>query len=191
MGRCRVNGPYAVVYADPPWRYKPAGVPASRRPSLDRGERTHGVAHYYETMPTDEICRLAPPVTDDAVLFIWTTNPMLPETFPVIEAWGFEYKTCITWHKLRCKGMGYWFRGHTEHLLLAIRGKVKSFRSLHHNIQALPVHRHSEKPLKFVEMIEEVTAGMSPRLEMFSRLPREGWDTMGNQVRNDLLTASC
>jgi N6-adenosine-specific RNA methylase IME4 len=177
---------YKVVYADPPWSYK-----ATAPPSSSRRNNSQAAAYYYDTMSTPDICAMAPSVADDAVLFIWTTNPMLPDTFDVIDAWGFEYKTCITWHKLRCKGMGYWFRGHTEHLLLGVRGKVKSFRSLHHNIQALPVHKHSEKPLKFVEMIEEVTAGMDPKLEMFSRMRRPGWDLIGNQVREpDLLACS-
>src|SRR6185436_14912205 len=116
------NGPYQVVYADPPWSYDAKAPPASPRPAPYQG-----VAYYYDTMSTPEICALMPHVADDAVLFIWTTNPMLPDTFAVIEAWGFQYKTCITWHKLRGKGMGYWFRGHTEHLLLAVRGKVKAF----------------------------------------------------------------
>jgi N6-adenosine-specific RNA methylase IME4 len=132
---------------------------------------------------------MRPSTADDAVLFIWTTNPMLPDAFAVIDAWGFKYKTCLTWHKLRCKGMGYWFRGHTEHLLLAVRGNVKAFRSQHHNILALPVHKHSEKPLRFVEIVEEVTAGMAPRLEMFGRMARPGWEMFGNQVRvPDLLS---
>jgi N6-adenosine-specific RNA methylase IME4 len=179
------NGPYQVVYADPPWSYDAKAPPASPRP-----RPYQGVAYYYETLTVEQICAMAPPVADDAVLFLWATNPLFPEAFRVVAAWGFDYKTCVTWHKLRCKGMGYWFRGHTEHLLLGVRGKVKSFRSSHHNIHALPVHKHSEKPLRFVEIIEEVTAGMSPRLEMFGRLARPGWDLLGNQVRPaDLLTA--
>ena len=183
------NGPYQVVYADPPWSYYAKAPPTDWRPYRDRGEHPQCADHYYDTMSTVEICALSPSVATNAVLFLWTTNPMLPDSLDVLRAWGFAYKTCITWHKLRCKGMGYWFRGHTEHLLLGVRGKVKAFRSSHHNILALPIHGHSEKPLRFVEIIEEVTAGMSPRLEMFGRLPRPGWDLLGNQVRSDLLTA--
>jgi len=107
----------------------------------------------------------------------------------VLAAWGFEYKTCITWQKLRCKGMGYWFRGHTEHLLLGVRGNIKAFRSGQPNIVALPVHKHSEKPLFFVELIESVTTNLPKKLEMFGRMQRDGWDILGNHVATDLFTA--
>ena len=35
----------------------------------------------------------------NAVLFMWATNPLLPEALETMKAWGFKYKTCITWKK--------------------------------------------------------------------------------------------
>ena len=32
---------------------------------------------------------------DNAVLFLWVTSPMLEVAFPIIKAWGFQYKTSI------------------------------------------------------------------------------------------------
>ena len=182
---------YEVIYADPPWSYDSSGTPAAKRPCLGKGDRPHSVNHYYDTLTIDEICDMAPSVAPDAVLFLWTTNPMLPDSFKVLDAWGFQYKTCITWQKLRCKGMGYWFRGHTEHLLLGVRGAVKAFRSLQPNIVSLPVHKHSEKPLFFIELIESVTQDSPRKLEMFGRRKREGWDIVGNQVAADLFDPAC
>jgi N6-adenosine-specific RNA methylase IME4 len=40
--------------------------------------------------------------------------------------------------------------------------------------------RHSEKPSRSFEIIEAVSPG--PRLEMFARAPRAGWDVWGNEV---------
>ena len=139
---------YQIIYADPPWGYKSNGAPAKDRPSLKRGERPHSVNHYYETLTPKEISdfKISEICEKNSVLFMWATTPLLPEVFLVVSAWGFKYKTMLTWHKGRCKGMGYWFRGHTEHLIFAVKGKVKAFRSLQHNIIKADVEVHSKKP---------------------------------------------
>ncbi len=59
---------YAVIYADPPWRFEVQ----SRETGLDRAADNH-----YPTMPTDEICALQVPAAPDAALFLWATAPML------------------------------------------------------------------------------------------------------------------
>jgi N6-adenosine-specific RNA methylase IME4 len=181
---------YSILYADPPWSYQASGAPAAKRPSLYRGEKPHSVNHYYETLSLDQIKKL--PVSclleKDAVLFLWIVNPLFPYAFDVMKAWGFNYKTCITWEKERCKGMGYWFRGHTEHLLLGVRGNVTAFRSLEHNIVKLPVGKHSEKPPEFRGMIERATSKMpiQTRLELFARQSTPGWDVWGNEVVSNI-----
>ena len=116
------------------------------------------------------------------MLFLWATNPLLPEALETMKAWGFKYKTMITWHKERCKGMGYWFRGHTEHILVGVKGNVKAFRSLEHNIKKLPVEKHSKKPDEFRQMIEAVTGNLGNRIELFARNNHDGWDAWGNEV---------
>ena len=40
---------------------------------------------------------------------------------------------------------------------------------------------HSAKPDVFYELIEGFYPSL-PRIELFSRLPREGWSAWGNQV---------
>jgi N6-adenosine-specific RNA methylase IME4 len=88
----------------------------------------------------------------------------------------------LTWHKVNSKGMGYWFRGTTEHLLLGTRGRLKAFRSLHRNIIATHVGKHSEKPEAFADLIDEVIAG--PKLELFARRSRVGWAVWGDEVND-------
>ena len=170
---------YQVVYADPPWGYKCVSPTASKRPPTS--QRAGGVRYYYNTMATTEISNLPFDAFThkDSVVFLWATVPMLPDAFVVLEAWGFTYKTMLTWHKLRCKGMGYWFRGHTEHLLLGTKGKVRAFRSLIHNIQEVKVLPHSVKPTLFRDIIEKVTEGLQDKIELFGRERARGWDVWG------------
>jgi N6-adenosine-specific RNA methylase IME4 len=42
---------------------------------------------------------------------------------------------------------------------------------------------HSEKPVIFYEIIEEMY-DHGPRLELFARRTRAGWDAWGNEARN-------
>jgi N6-adenosine-specific RNA methylase IME4 len=139
-------------------------------------------------MSFDEIAKLPVKqiVMADAVLFLWVTNPLLPKQLAIMKAWGFEYKTLITWEKTNGKGGGYWFRGKTEHLALGVRGKVKSFRSMVDNIHRYPVSRHSEKPEGFRRIIEKVTPNLNPKLELFARHSSAGWDIWGNEGVNEV-----
>jgi len=139
-------------------------------------------AEQIAAMPVQEISK------DNAVLFLWATNPLLPDAFAVMKAWGFKYKTLLTWEKENGSGMGYWFRGVTEHCLLGIRGDVKAFRSPVKNLIRNKVGRHSAKPDKMHEIIESVTSGMD-RVALFARLQRPGWTAWGNQVEHDLLSS--
>jgi N6-adenosine-specific RNA methylase IME4 len=107
---------------------------------------------------------------------------MLPQALEVLTAWGFEYRTHWCWAKDRA-GTGYWLRNQHELLLIGVRGMVPApaqgdqFPSL---ITA-PRGRHSEKPDKFAEMIEAMFPSL-PKLEMFARKARPGWDSWGNEA---------
>jgi len=175
---------YQVIYADPPWSYNCKSPTASPGGAMGNGYSS-GAEYYYPCMATKQICALPVPAIaeKDSVLFLWATNPFLPDAFSVMEEWGFKYKTLFTWHKERCKGMGYWFRGHTEHMLVGTRGKVKAFRSLQHNIKRLSVEKHSKKPDWFRELIEGVTPNQS-RVELFARQANIGWDVWGHEVES-------
>ena len=185
------NKRYGVIYADPAWSYRFKEPTASIGGALKNGYSA-GVNYYYGTLSVEEIMAL--PIKDisekNAVLFLWATTPLLPEAFKTMEAWGFKYKTMLTWHKDRCKGMGYWFRGHTEHLLLGVRGQVKAFRSLEHNIKKLPVGKHSKKPIEFRRLIESVSIGLGNKIELFARENSDGWDVWGNEVENSIKLSS-
>ena len=89
-GNWRDMGKYQIIYADPPWSYDDK--------ALNRG----GAERHYSTMRLEDICALpvAEIAADDALLFMWGAWPKLFEAKAVIEAWGFEFKTCaFVWVK--------------------------------------------------------------------------------------------
>lgn len=79
-------------------------------------------------------------------------------------------------------GLGQYSRKCHEHLLLGTRGNamVPEPESRPPSVIFAPRTRHSEKPPESYEVIETVSPG--PRLEMFARRRREGWDALGNEV---------
>lgn len=162
---------YCVIYADPPWRYE-----FSKSDSRE-------IENQYPTMSLDEICAL--PVgavaADDSVLFMWTTSPKLRESFSVLDAWGFEYKTCAVWDKQKI-GMGYYFRQQHEILLVATRGSLPAPEPEARPSSVISASRgkHSAKPAEVYELLE-VMYPFLPKIELFCRSPRDGWDVWGNQ----------
>lgn len=179
-----------MIVADPPWLYK-------KNPGLKsdgRGGRGYAEEHY-PTLTNEDIAAM--PVrdlaADDAHLFMWFTNPgvfggRFSDVTPadIAKAWGFEFKTLITWVKTTAAGdvhgggMGWYFRGCTEHILYATRGKasIASARRVP-NVLMAPRGRHSEKPQAFFDMVEHVIPG-ARYVELFARSPRPGWSAWGN-----------
>jgi len=173
---------YDVIYADPPWRYKNISPPCLP----EKQPETCLIEYYYPTMKLDEIIKL--PIKSlcekNAVLFLWATTPMIIEALDVIKAWGFKYKTMITWEKTNKDCMGYWFRVCTEHLLVATTGKVRSFRSMERTCHHEPRRKHSQKPEYFRNLIESVCEG--EKIELFARQKIEGWDVWGNEIESSI-----
>lgn len=176
------NKKYQVIYADPPLSYNSKKPTTAKRPSGMGVSLTPD--YYYDVMSVEEIKSL--PVKDisskNSVLFLWGTNPMIAEALEIMKAWGFAYITMITWYKTNSKGMGYWFRGYTEHLLFGKKGNIKSFRTKIKNIQEHKFTKHSEKPGLFRKLIEEATPHLNPKIELFARQRFEGWDAWGNEL---------
>ena len=163
---------YRVVYADPPWQYG------------NKLTDNYGAAeNHYPTMSIDELCRL--PVADmteeNAVLFLWTTSPLLEECFDVIRSWGFKYKTSFVWDKIK-HNMGHYNSVRHELLLVCTKGSCtpdvsKLFDSV---VSVERTTKHSEKPEVFREMIDTLyTTGR--KIELFARKAIPGWVTWGNQ----------
>jgi N6-adenosine-specific RNA methylase IME4 len=170
---------FPVIYADPPWRF---GV-YSEVTGRDKSPENH-----YPTMSTPEIMGLfeeiGSPAKEDSVLFLWATNPMLPDGMKVLEAWGFTYVHHWVWDK-EVAGTGYWGRDCHEILLIGKRGKPVAPLP---GTQPNTVFRerktaHSSKPSHYGDVIDAIFPGV-PKLELFSRNARPGWTGWGFEAQD-------
>jgi N6-adenosine-specific RNA methylase IME4 len=168
---------YAVILADAPWDFEVYDA----KSGLDSAANAH-----YPTMATDEIAAL--PVADlatrDAVLFMWSTAPHLPEALQVMQSWDFEYVTHMVWVKDKI-GLGYWVRNQHELLLIGRRGDMltPAFENRPSSVFNAARRAHSQKPDEAYEIIERMYPEL-PKIELFARgMARPGWAVWGNQAQ--------
>ena len=107
-----LEGVFDTIVIDPPWNMG------------DYDQASFAAGSIYPTMNIEEIKKINIPSADNCVLWLWTTNTFLHEAYHVIESWGFEPKSVLTWVK-NGLWVGVWLRGRTEHCILAIKGKPK------------------------------------------------------------------
>ena len=166
------EGPFDLIYADPPWQL---GHPDSR----------YAPENHYPCMPLEEIKALTVPAADNAVLFLWAVNQLLPEALEVIAAWGFGYVANLAWVKPSI-GLGVWTRNRHELLLVGRRGKLSPPEPDERPDSVIEAKRgrHSAKPESVYALIETGYPTLS-KLELFHRgRPRPGWTAWGNQTDN-------
>lgn len=189
---CSVADRYRIIYADPPWAFRAwtGDTLASRKAGA--------AGAHYPTMKDDDIAAL--PVADwcekDAALFIWITNPNIPLAVRIVEAWGFTFKTvAFAWVKIKGKqdrlfyagedvrlGLGYHTRSGFEQCWLATRGHgYERLTKAEPQVVFSPLREHSRKPDEIADAIVRL-CGDLPRLEMFARTQRPGWQAWGNQT---------
>ena len=172
-----------AILADPPWQFSNrTGKVAPEHRRLSR----------YETLTLDDIKEI--PVSTAAAaashLYLWVPNALLAEGLAVMEAWGFQYKSNIVWHKVRKdggpdgRGVGFYFRNTTELILFGIRGKLRTLAPGRRQVNIIRTQKreHSRKPDELYDIIEDCSPG--PFLELFARGTRPGWHQWGNQVED-------
>ena len=155
---------YGVIYADLPKRFETYSEGS-------RSERTADNDH--TTMTIDDIAEIELPAASNGVLFLWTTVPMLKTAIDLMSRWNFEYKSACT---------GLWFRNRMEMLLIGTRGNVPAPAMGKRLAQAINPGKPNEQLDAFADMIAAMFPNV-PKLEMFARKRREGWDVWGNQVK--------
>ena len=173
-------GKYKTILADPPWARETGG-----------GVICRGAQGHYAVMKQADLIALGSMIqratAPAAHLYLWVTNNCLLDGLELVKAWGFEYKTLITWGKDRI-GIGQYFRGQTEQCIFAAKGtlpyKVKNNkRQQGSTLITAPRMKHSQKPEQMREYVERVSYG--PRLELFARrCPVIGWDAVGLELED-------
>jgi N6-adenosine-specific RNA methylase IME4 len=164
---------YGCIYADPPWAY------------TNKGTRANVEDTYKSTMTVEEICEepVGQLAADDCHLHLWTTNAFLFEARRVIEAWGFEYKSCFVWVKPQM-GIGNYWRVSHEFMLLGLRGKPEFRRRDCMSWGEFDRTAHSKKPGSVRKLVESVSPG--PYLELYGRETVPNWMVYGNEVARTL-----
>ena len=161
---------YTMLAIDPPW------------PKHQKGAR--GAQKHYDLMTMEEIASL--PIEDlaaeNAVIWLWVTNATMKEGHDILRKWGFEPKSILTWFKFRPQiGLGVYLRNCTEHVILAVKGKMPIHVKNQPSWFIAPTARHSEKPQEFFDIAERCYPE-GERLELFARHRHHGWDAWGNEA---------
>lgn len=156
-----LEGQYRVIYAAPPWSEMTVGEIAGLPVQV------HAAAN--------------------AVLFLWVPAPRIlqaPGPREVLEAWGFDFKTCGVWDRVAHSFGGYLEIRH-EFLAIATRGDcqpdqvVNPPTSIYVERQAEPGDKAKGIRRDWIEKM--YTTG--PYLEIFATQQVEGWDVFGQDVQ--------
>lgn len=170
---------YDLIAADPPWPFENYSA---------KGEKKSARLHY-DTMSMDQIAalRVGDLLTKHGWFALWTTAPALNLQIRIMEdAWGIRYVTHLVWAKRTNSGkltMGPGYVARTRHELILI-GKVgkppraRAIDSLFDGVR----REHSRKPEEFYRHMERFMPN-ARRLDLFSRQPRDGWDSWGREAR--------
>jgi N6-adenosine-specific RNA methylase IME4 len=185
---------FDIIYADPPWHYNGKmqfdktgkGV---EEIDLSKKIFISSAVFKYPTLRLDELKAIPVSVIakDDCLLFMWTTNPHLAQAIELGKEWGFEYKTvAFVWDKMK-HNPGQYTLSNCELCLLFKRGRIPRPRGAR-NIQQLvrlPRGEHSAKPIEVATAIERMFPTQK-RIELFARIPLEGWESWGLDLARGL-----
>ncbi|MGU9981512.1 MT-A70 family methyltransferase [Phreatobacter sp. HK31-P] len=180
------RGQARAILIDPPWfmsggtKHRPQHYPRLRDSELVK-------------MPIRELAH-----PEGAWLFMWATPPKLHHAIRLGEKLGFKYSSrAFVWIKTHRRlnglqsamfvhpdslhrGQGYTTRKNAEDVLLFRIGKPMRQAKDVFEVILSPPREHSRKPRETQDRIERFCAG--PYLEIFSREPRHGWASWGNET---------
>jgi N6-adenosine-specific RNA methylase IME4 len=167
------RGPYRVIVLDPPWPYENR-----------KEDPSHRATHPYPQMSIAQICaerdKILAIAHPDLIVWLWTTNHHMRESFAVLDALGVVPKTMLTWVKDKM-GTGDWLRGQTEHCHMAVRGKPTVHLTNQTTLLHGPLRENSRKPDEFFPFVEGLCP--APRYAyLFARTERESWDCHGDET---------
>jgi N6-adenosine-specific RNA methylase IME4 len=176
---------YNIIYADPAWetktfKEKKDGLISRELPYIQMSDK--------QIMELDT----KPLLADDAILFMWCIDSRIPILADIMKAWGFTFK-CVgfVWAKKakNTDGFNGGFSSYTkrdcEFCFIGTRGKYMNLKRGINQILIEPKTIHSRKPNEIRKRIVQM-CGDLPRLELFAREQREGFDVWGNEVESSV-----
>jgi len=112
--------------------------------------------------------------------FLWTIDKYLFDAREVLEGWGFKYHCTLAWNKTNGISL-YGINRRVEFVLVGLKGK----HEVYPRRKTIPAaftaksERHSAKPQKFYDFLDVLDG---PKIDIFERCQRPGWDVWGNEV---------
>lgn len=171
-----LDGACTVLVVDPPWSY---GSDTGRTRTAEKHYATMGnggkevnrktgagIQTIIEATPVQRMAAAS------AHLYLWTTNPKLPFAFDVMRAWGFDYKTTLTWVKTREDGVLFGTRGN--------KGIPSAMRRP--NVILAPTGEHSEKPAAFYELLRGIYPESETMADLYARKEHARFHAWGDQA---------
>jgi N6-adenosine-specific RNA methylase IME4 len=173
-----ITGKYKTIVIDPPWPISLSGE--------FKGKHKRPLTLPYPTMNLVEISSLdINRIGYHGVhIYLWTVNKFLRDAFSILEKWGVFYHITITMVKPSglAPSIGYVFA--SEYCLMGFLGKpmipFSRCGALNWIKNANNHGEHSRKPDTFYKVVEATSPG--PRIDLFARRLRAGWDLMGNEI---------
>ena len=165
------EGKYRCIVMDPPWpmRKIERDVRFEQTPELD-----------YPVMTIGQMMDIDVPAADQCHLYLWTTQRFIWDARNLLDHWGFRHLAIMVWYKaggFQPVGLPQY---NCEFVLIGRKGGLEfnSTKNFSLCFQA-PRREHSRKPNEFYHLVKRVSPG--PRLDMFSREAREGFEQFGNE----------
>jgi N6-adenosine-specific RNA methylase IME4 len=139
-----IKGKFRTLVIDPAWEYDWLSVAGRAKPG-------------YAMQSLDQLraLDLNQWAADECHLYCWTTNNFVYEAGKLVDLWGFQHRTVLTWIKPPPFGLGSYFRNSTEQCIFATKGDTTTRPAA----SSIPTHfeaprgEHSEKPEKFYDIV--------------------------------------
>jgi N6-adenosine-specific RNA methylase IME4 len=158
-----VIGKFRTLVIDPAWEYDWLSLAGRAKPGY--AMQTH------EQLLDLDVAAWADEESG-CHLYCWVTNNFMARACELVQHWGFQHRTILTWIKPPPFGLGSYFRNSTEHCIFATRGDTTTrpaAASISTHFEA-PRGEHSEKPERFYEIVR--AASYPPYGEANQREPR-------------------
>lgn len=167
---------YELIYADPPWRRLKGGLRKSRP--------KQGRKLAYPTLSLEEIKDIISRY-NSSVLFMWAIDKYLFNTESMATEMGYRLHARLVWDKENGITPAFTIRYAHEYLLWFYKSPMipvaEEFRGKFTTVIRERSTFHSKKPVSAYRLIECLYPDL-PKIELFARNERDGWDSWGNEI---------